>query len=185
MTATTGVPRTPCEDIVEKTTGALPHRFTNVSEENCVYGYYYNRRCMYDSFYDYDPASNDGPCYDKDFGADHVAGRCYYNGESTCHCSATYRRDENLCYNFAIDMTRFATDCSHGLITGSYCLYEQRIHSATDSKCPSDDLGKWDLVGDGFCYKREHKKCDKFQDDGFGRKTCLKSSSVVSKAVSN
>ena len=138
---------------------------------------------MYDSYYDYDPASNDGPCYDEDFGADHVAGRCYCNGEWTCHCSAAYRHDENLCYNFAIDMSRFATDCANGLITGSYCLYEQRIHSATDNKCPSDDLGKWDHVGDGFCYKREHKKCDMFRDDSFGRKTCLKFSNVLRKVV--
>jgi len=81
---------------------------------------------MYDSYYDYDEASNDGPCYDKDFGADYVAGRCYCNEESTCHCSVVRRTDGmriSATINFAIDMTRFATDCAHGLKTRSYCLY--------------------------------------------------------------
>lgn len=178
LTTTTGEPRTPCEEIAEKTIGALPYRFTNVSESGCVYGYYLDGVCMYDV--SFDARDNiDEPCYGKDHGADHVAGTCYYTGESTCHCSAAYRPDENLCYNFAVSTSLLKGQaCPNGLATGDYCLYEQRKKQNRDCKDP------WDIAYDGLCYTRKRKACDSFMDDGMARENCLKSKSFVKKATS-
>jgi len=171
MTTTTGVPRTPCDEIAKQTIGALPYRFTNVSESDCVYGYYLDGVCMYDGHFD----AVDSGCHGKDYGADLIAGGCYYNGESTCHCGMAYREDENRCYNFAINITD--TECTNGLTTRHYCLYDKRKKSKR-SKCSSG----WDEVGDKYyCYMRKTIVCDKFKDDGIARKNCLKSLSFVKK----
>jgi len=169
MTTKTGIPRTPCEEIAEKTIGALPYRFTNVSQNDCVYGYYSDDVCMYDGHFDADG----GSCHGKDYGADLIAGGCYYNGESTCHCSMAYREDENRCYSFAINFTN--TKCTNGLITRDYCLYEKR-KTTNRRECSSG----WDEV-ENYCYVRKKTMCDKFRDDGIARKNCLKGISFVRK----
>lgn len=177
LTTTTGVPRIPCEDIAEKTIGALQYRFGNFSLSDCTYGYYWNGVCMYDGHFDPKDDTATG-CYGKDFGADLVDGGCYYNKESTCHCNMAYREDENLCYNFAINVTEFTFKptgpCEHGLLTGDFCLYEKR-RKTTGSGCSKG----WDQVGNNYCYKRKPIVCDKFRDDGIARKNCLKTASFV------
>ena len=172
MTASVGLPRTPCDQI------ALPYSFTNLSQSDCVYGYYRDSMCMYDGYFDAKD-NTDKACYGKKFGADHISGGCYYNDESTCHCSMAYRQDENLCYNFAVNISLSQVSCANGLVTDYYCLYEKRKKQNHDG-CQND----WDLVSDDYCYMRKKKICDKPGVDGVARKNCLKGASVLRKSVS-
>lgn len=181
MTASTGAPRTPCDEIAAKTVGALPYRFADASPSDCVYGYYWDGVCMYDGRFEATDDSSGTGCYAKDIGADLVNGSCYYNGASTCHCSVAYRADENVCYDFAISISRFdtakkncATNGPNGLLTGKYCLYEKR-RKTTARGCEDG----WDQVGPNYCYTRKWKSCDKFRDDGIARRNCLKARSLV------
>jgi len=177
MTTTTGVPRIPCDHIAERTIGALPYRFDNVSLNDCVYGYFSDGICMYDGRFDAQDNTDTG-CYGKKFGADLIYPGCYYTDES-CHCSMAYREDENLCYNFAVNITQIEKQgkkqpCPHGLYTGSFCLYDKR-QKKSGGRCSKG----WDKAVEHYCYMRKWKTCDEFMDDGIARKSCLKGASFV------
>ena len=170
LTANTGPHRTPCGDLANKVVDALPHGFDNWSRGRCVYGYYFDGECMYSSYFLANSTSTPW-CYGKAFGADLIDGRCYYSDQSTCHCSLAFSKDENMCYDFAVKSD--LTPCSHGLKTGNVCLYDER-EQQSGTGCGDD----WDQLGDGYCYMRQKKICDKLK---YTRRQCLKATHVANK----
>lgn len=178
MTSSTGIPRIPCVQIADEA-DAFPYRFRHVSPDDCVYGYHLDGKCMYDGYYNVTGDDTNEPCYVKnteeaDFGVDHVSGGCYYNSESTCHCNLAYRKDENVCYRFAIK----ESTCQHGLSTKGFCLYELRTKKS-HAMCDTD----WDDGGDTFCYTRKDKVCDHALEGSITQTLCLRARSIAQKTA--